>query len=110
MSDPRVKAIKFFKRQEKAFKLIRQGLQLMNWGLVKLDADVFIAGKKEMVLYVQEIVNAEIKPTARETRETGSLELLAVREDNNQSPPLEARHEAKEGDIAAIKTSNSTTG
>lgn len=72
--DPKAKVIRALKRQKRALDLIRQGVQLLQWGLVKLDDNVFIIGHKETALYVKELVD-ESNRAALATPLMGSLEL-----------------------------------
>jgi hypothetical protein len=79
MSDPNAKKMKAAKRFGRALDLIRQGLQLNQWSISKLDeeADLYIIGKPEMVMYAKEMFNEVIRQETASPVQAGSLELGA---------------------------------
>ncbi len=85
--DPNAKKAGALKRYVKALAAIKQGAQLNQWSVVRVeeDTDVFLVGKKEMVQYVKEIIDEAIRPQATAPRATGSLELGAGSEDDSKA-------------------------
>jgi hypothetical protein len=55
-SDPNAKKLKAAKRYGRALALIKQGLQLNQWGISSIDDNVFVIGKPEMCIFVKQLV------------------------------------------------------
>ena len=80
--DPKAKEIKKFKTIKQGMALVRQGLQKLQWSIVKLDENVFVIGKGEMCLYVKEIIDEALRNDNKEEQ----TELRSSLPDDNVSP------------------------
>ena len=94
MSDPKAKLTKQIKRIKRAYDLLREAAQLMQWGIVKLDDNVYIVGNKATALYAKEIIDEVLRPETTKVNATGSLELGAISPNDSETPhvrePLQA--------------------
>lgn len=88
--DPKAKLAKQVKRVKRAYGLLREAAILMQWGVIKLDDNVYIVGKKETAFYVKEIIDEALRPETNKVSPTGSLELGA-----NSADDSEASHAGK---------------
>lgn len=86
MSDPNAKKLKAAKRHLRAMMLIKQGLQLAQWGIVQFeeDTEIYLIGKKEMCIYLKELINETLRQETAGPRATGSLELGASSKDDSE--------------------------
>lgn len=94
--DPNAKKSASLKRYLRALTTIKQGAQLNQWSVIRVeeDTDVFLVGKKEMVQYVKELLDEAVRPQAPAPSATGSLELGAS--DKNDSEASHAEESLSE--------------
>lgn len=100
--DPKAKIYKAAKRYGRALGLIRQGAQLNQWSVKKVeeDTEVYLVGKPEMVQYIKELLDEVIREETTATRPANSLELGAGKADDNQASHAETplQEEGASGD------------
>lgn len=78
------------RKRGRAMEDLGKVLQRLQFSCVPLDHNVYVIGKKEMCLYVRDLIIEVTKPEAAEIMQATSSELRASGEDDSHVPHVEA--------------------
>lgn len=86
--DPRAKYLRQAKRRLRALNLVRQGCQINQWVISKLeeDTELYLIGKPELVVSAKGLFDEIARQEARTASPTGSLELGSSSSNDSEAP------------------------